>query len=24
MIYTHHKPFVFNLNKGRNAFIFLL
>ncbi|RHW63214.1 hypothetical protein DZC34_14555 [Clostridium botulinum] len=24
MIYTHHKSFVFNLNKGRNAFIFLL
>ncbi|ABS34796.1 hypothetical protein CLC_2337 [Clostridium botulinum A str. Hall] len=23
MIYTHHKPFVFNLNKGGNAFIFL-
>ncbi|HDK7161903.1 TPA: hypothetical protein PTW06_003494 [Clostridium botulinum] len=22
MIYTHHKPFVFNLNKVRNAFIF--
>ncbi|NFM79541.1 hypothetical protein FDC04_12110 [Clostridium botulinum] len=23
MIYTYHKPFVFNLNKGGNAFIFL-
>ncbi|MBD5638993.1 hypothetical protein HYI18_10410 [Clostridium botulinum] len=22
MIYTHHKPFVFNLNKGFYAFVF--
>ncbi|EKS4342699.1 hypothetical protein AB2T19_000432 [Clostridium botulinum] len=24
MIYTHHKPFVFNLNKGFYAFVFFI